>query len=87
MTPNERAAHFQALHNSLDRLLAEFLFFNRGRVPSNTTVEELMQWSYQQTQNPQQEPEGNLDDLLRHFVETGLRAQQAVAELIPEPKK
>ena len=40
------------LHNSLDELYADYLAQNPGKLPSNTTVLELLHWSYQQTKEP-----------------------------------
>lgn len=86
MTRDEHIALHRQLHDSLDRLLADFLDHNRGRVPSNTTVTDLMTWSHQQTIEPQTQAQGHPFDMVRHFVTTGLRAQQAVDELLKEPK-
>ena len=36
----------------LDELLADYLFHNRNKLPSNTTILELMQWSFEQTRIP-----------------------------------
>lgn len=52
---HERQAHVQRhkeLHASLDELYADYLTQNKGKLPSNTTVLELLQWSYQQTKEP-----------------------------------
>lgn len=47
-----RAAYFKNLHNNLDVLVANFIA-DTGRMPSNTTVMELMKWSFQKTEeNP-----------------------------------
>ena len=39
------------LHKKLDELLADFIE-QTGKTPSHTTVMELLQWSYEQTQTP-----------------------------------
>lgn len=40
------------LHEAFDRLIAAYLAQNPGKLPSNTTCMELMQWSYRQTLDP-----------------------------------
>ena len=45
-------ARYKELHNSLDELFADYITHNTGKYPSNTTVLELYQWSYQQTKEP-----------------------------------
>jgi len=40
------------LHAHLDELLADYLTHNRNKLPSNTTLMELIQWSYLQAQEP-----------------------------------
>lgn len=47
-------ARHKELHNSLDELFADYITQNTGKYPSNTTVLELLQWSYQQTKEPTQ---------------------------------
>ena len=42
--------HIQ-LHKSLDELIADFIG-HTGKLPSKTTILELMQWSFEQTINP-----------------------------------
>ena len=39
------------LHKSLDELSADFIR-HTGKRPSQTTIIELMKWSYEQTQKP-----------------------------------
>jgi hypothetical protein len=41
----------QELHRSFDELLADFITHTE-KLPSESTVMELMQWSHQQTINP-----------------------------------
>lgn len=43
-----RQKHIQ-LHNQLDILVADFIA-NTKKLPSKTTIMELMEWSYKQTQ-------------------------------------
>jgi len=40
------------LQEAFDRLIAAYLAQNPGKLPSNTTCMELMQWSYRQTLDP-----------------------------------
>lgn len=39
------------LHKNLDELLVDFIGITK-KLPSQTTIIELMDWSYQQTKNP-----------------------------------
>ena len=39
---------WERMHAALDALLATYLASHRGKVPSNTTVTELMEWSAEQ---------------------------------------
>ena len=57
MTDDEHKARHVALHRSLDELLADYLTHNRGKLPSTTTVYELLVWSHAQTFDPTPEPE------------------------------
>jgi hypothetical protein len=59
-TPEEIQAAFKAAeakrdklidrHRALDALCADYLIHNLSKLPSKTTVLELMQWSYAETQ-------------------------------------
>ena len=49
-TDKHKKIHIQ-LHKSLDELLADFLA-QTEKLPSQTTIMELIEWSYRQTQNP-----------------------------------
>ena len=42
------------LHKSFDELLADFIR-HKGKLPSKTTVSELMEWSHNQTKDPTEE--------------------------------
>lgn len=46
-----RKAHVE-LHRKLDELVADYLLHNPGKLPSTTTLMELMQWSHGQTTHP-----------------------------------
>lgn len=50
-TPFDHKARHVELHNALDELVADLLL-HTNKLPSKTTVMELMQWSYEQTLNP-----------------------------------
>lgn len=41
----------EVLHKNLDELIADFLT-NTKKLPSQSTVMELLQWSFEQTKNP-----------------------------------
>jgi hypothetical protein len=58
LTPEAHRARHHLLHLCLDELLADFLWHNRDRLkrPSNTTIEELLMWSHEQTINPDHDP-------------------------------
>ena len=42
------------LHLMLDELIADYLYHNTGSLMSDTTIMELLIWSYRQTINPEQ---------------------------------
>jgi hypothetical protein len=65
MTQDEHRARHELLHQMFDELLADYLTCNRGKVPSMTTVMELVTWSHQQTIEPQTEPTGNIMDIAK----------------------
>lgn len=43
----------QLLHREFDELMADYLSHNRGAMPSNTTLMQLMEWSHKQTIEPE----------------------------------
>ena len=51
MEPKEHKERHILLHNQLDELLADFID-HTGNLPSKTTVMAFMEWSYKQTQMP-----------------------------------
>lgn len=51
MTPQEHKKQHENLHRSLDELVADFIAHTE-KLPSKTSVMELLTWSFQQTQNP-----------------------------------
>ena len=51
MTPAEHKQRHLTLHRALDELIADFIIHTE-KLPSKTTVMELMQWSHQQTIQP-----------------------------------
>ena len=54
MTREAHQQRHELLHRMLDELLADFLLHNRGKVPSKTTVWELMEWSNRQMKDPEE---------------------------------
>jgi len=56
MTHDEHQARHQVLHEAFDELIADYLRWNRGKRPGNTTMLELMEWSFLQTRNPSTDP-------------------------------
>lgn len=51
MTPEEHKERHIKLHKMFDELLADFIG-DTGKMPSKTPILELLNWSYEQTQNP-----------------------------------
>jgi hypothetical protein len=54
MTERDTVAHkarHMILHAALDELVADFVT-NTQRLPSETSLTELMEWSYEQTHKP-----------------------------------
>lgn len=56
MSDKEHLEKHIQLHNSFDELLADFIS-HTGKRPSETSVMELMNWSYEQTINPKRYPQ------------------------------
>ena len=58
MTPDEHRERHALLHKMLDELVADYLTeaarYPSPKLPSNTTILELMKWSHAQTINPDQ---------------------------------
>lgn len=61
MTPAQHKKRHIKLHHALDELMADWIF-NTGSLPSNCSVFQLMEWSYQQTQEPNHEGGSNGSD-------------------------
>lgn len=57
MNLEEHKLRHEKLHQKLDELLADFLYHNPDKLPSNTTLSEFMQWSHEQTRKPTPQPE------------------------------
>jgi hypothetical protein len=48
---DKHISRHKELHKMLDELVADFIDLT-DKMPSKTTVMELMQWSHKQTKNP-----------------------------------
>lgn len=53
MNKEEHKKRHIELHKILDELVADFINIT-GKMPSQTNLLELMNWSFEQTQNPQE---------------------------------
>lgn len=51
LTRVEHIARHEVLHKNLDELVADYVT-HTGKRLSDSTIMDLIQWSYQQTQNP-----------------------------------
>ena len=51
LSPEEHQKRHIELHKAFDELIADFIA-QTGKVPSETTIMELMAWSHTQTINP-----------------------------------
>lgn len=51
MNKKEHKKRHRELHQRFDELLADFIGHTK-KLPSETTLLEFMEWSYQQTKNP-----------------------------------
>lgn len=51
MTPQEHKERHIALHKNLDELIADFIN-HTGKLPSQSSVMELMEWAHAQTISP-----------------------------------
>jgi hypothetical protein len=51
MNKEDHIKRHQRLHKALDELLADFISHTE-RLPSKTSVVELLEWSFAQIQNP-----------------------------------
>ena len=51
MTKAEHIEKHKALHRSFDELMADFIS-HTDKLPSQTSIMDLMKWSFEQTQNP-----------------------------------
>lgn len=56
LTPEEHRQRHCDLHKALDEIAADFIAQHRGKRPGNTTLLELMDWSYKQTAKPTEGP-------------------------------
>ena len=55
MTHDEHIEKHKILHRNLDELIANFIS-HTDCLPSDTTLMQLMKWSYMQTINPDAKP-------------------------------
>jgi hypothetical protein len=53
MTREEHQQEHIALHRAFDQLVADFLMHHPAALPSETTLKQLMEWSYRQTVDPE----------------------------------
>ena len=51
MDREEHKQRYELLHKELDELLADYIR-HTGKLISNSTLLELMEWSFKQTENP-----------------------------------
>ena len=51
MTPEEHKQRHIELHTALDELIADFIT-HTNKLPSKSSIMELMEWSHQQTLEP-----------------------------------
>lgn len=56
LTHEEHREKHQRLHSALDELVSDLLLHNPGARPSQITVQQLMDWSHTQTQDPLELP-------------------------------
>jgi hypothetical protein len=52
ITVEQHAARHRLLHQMLDELVADFLYHNRDKTPSNTSVFALTQWAARELAEP-----------------------------------
>jgi hypothetical protein len=52
MTKAQHRKRHKELHLALDELVADFILDNNDKLPSQSTVFEIMRWSHEQTKNP-----------------------------------
>lgn len=61
ITKEEHKARHEVLHKNLDELVADFIN-HTGKLPSQTPIFELMEWSHKQTVEPDtKEEHGEVD--------------------------
>jgi hypothetical protein len=60
MTTETHRKRHEELHKHLDELVADMIIQCPGTLPSKTTILELMQWSHQQTVEPNNKKEGEI---------------------------
>jgi len=56
MTHDEHRERHKLLHEHFDELVADWIQYHKaGKLPSNSTILELMDWSYRQTIEPSED--------------------------------
>jgi hypothetical protein len=65
MTPEEHKDRHILLHQHFDELLADFIW-QTDSLPSQTTLLELINWSYQQTLEPTENARNNIQTTKEH---------------------
>jgi hypothetical protein len=50
--PEHHRLRHVKLHEAFDELLADFLLNHPGKRPGNSTIQELLIWSFRQTMDP-----------------------------------
>ena len=63
MTEKEHRQRHRELHKALDELVADWARHNPGKIYSDSSIMDLMEWSFKQTQNPTPTDSGLSDDL------------------------
>lgn len=52
MNRDEHIKRHEELHKAVDELAADYMYHNRRKLLSETTVLDLLKWSNEQTKNP-----------------------------------
>lgn len=82
LTPEEHRERHVTLHAALDELIADYVTHAGGR-PSTTTVMELIEWSWEQSQRPTGEHARSLFSTADFSTPEGLRALKEHVDVLP----